>query len=346
MNYVDPDAKECGFMGCGRAQCENRCNPTKEDSMCEPSFPDFTGYRKLEIRNWRCEYGDGVIAHRNEILRSVVGSGVHGIAIEGTDDHDEMGIYIEPPEHLLGVGSQDERGVFTEPRRDYMARTAEEGERSYHGDVDLTIYSLGKYLRLALKGNPTALIPLYAPPESILVNTRFGFELRENREWFLSQRAVHRFLGYMQAQHERMMGGGKRNRVPKRSELIDAYGWDVKYGSHALRLAYQGLEVATDGHLTLPLKEDVRSRVLDVKNGNVSRDEVSEEITFISNRIQKLLDTGDTPLPKEPNMALIEAWALHARREFWGWITPGEGSFLGMDAIWYRRYLEGSFAGW
>src|SRR5512142_1216582 len=32
-----------------------------------------------------------------EILRTVVGSGVHGIAIAGTDDHDEMGVYVEPP---------------------------------------------------------------------------------------------------------------------------------------------------------------------------------------------------------------------------------------------------------
>ncbi|HET6563038.1 MAG TPA: hypothetical protein VFG72_14270 [Marmoricola sp.] len=43
------------------------------------------------------EHGDSNVALPNEILRSVVGSGVHGIAIEGTDDHDEMGIYIEPP---------------------------------------------------------------------------------------------------------------------------------------------------------------------------------------------------------------------------------------------------------
>ncbi|MGH3741925.1 MAG: hypothetical protein ACRDT8_12995 [Micromonosporaceae bacterium] len=48
------------------------------------------------------EYGDPAIALPNQILRSVVGSGVHGIAIEGTDDRDEMGVYIEPAEHVLG----------------------------------------------------------------------------------------------------------------------------------------------------------------------------------------------------------------------------------------------------
>lgn len=49
------------------------------------------------------EYGDPQVALPNEILRSVVGSGVHGIATEGTDDHDEMGVYIEPPGYTLGA---------------------------------------------------------------------------------------------------------------------------------------------------------------------------------------------------------------------------------------------------
>lgn len=35
------------------------------------------------------EYGDPQVALPNEILRSVVGSGVHGIALEGTDSASE-----------------------------------------------------------------------------------------------------------------------------------------------------------------------------------------------------------------------------------------------------------------
>ena len=60
------------------------------------------------------EYGDREVALPNEILRSVVGSGVHGIAIEGTDDHDEMGVFIAPPEHALSPA---------EHREDYVWRT-------------------------------------------------------------------------------------------------------------------------------------------------------------------------------------------------------------------------------
>ncbi len=255
------------------------------------------------------EYGDPHVALPNEILRSVVGSGVHGIAIAGTDDHDEMGVYVEPPEYALGV---------EEHRDDYIWRTQPEGVRSGHGDTDLVLYSLRKYLRLAIKGNPTVMLPLFAPDESLIVLTALGEELRSMRAAFLSQEAVERFLGYMQSQHERMLGQSSRH-VPNRPELIERYGWDVKYGSHALRLAYQGHEIASTGTLSLPLPDRERERVLSVKRGEVGRDEVSAEIAGLEAEVRTLLDEGRTPLPATADRDLITAWAVAAHRRHWGW---------------------------
>lgn len=255
------------------------------------------------------EYGDRDIALRGEILRSVVGSGVHGIAIAGTDDHDELGVYIAPAEHVLGPG---------EHREDYVWRTQPEGARSGPGDTDLILYSLRKYLRLAIKGNPTALLPLYAPEDQLITVTELGHELRSMRQQFLSQQAVERFLGYMHSQHERMLGQSKRN-VPNRPELIEKHGWDVKYGSHALRLAYQGLEIASAGTLSLPLPATERQRVLAVKSGEVPRSEVSAEISKLETRVRALLDEDRTPLPERANLDDITAWAVSAQRRQWDW---------------------------
>ncbi|WP_116950244.1 nucleotidyltransferase domain-containing protein [Jiangella endophytica] len=256
------------------------------------------------------EYGDPDVALPNEILRSVVGSGVHGIAIAGTDDHDEMGVYIEPPESVVGL-------LPRQPH--YVWRTQPEGVRSGHGDTDLVLYSLRKYLKLALKGNPTVLLPLYAPEADLVVVSPLGTELRALAGAFLSRQAAERFLGYMTAQHERMLGSGRRNRVPNRPELIERYGWDVKYGSHALRLAYQGREIALDGRLSLPLRPDERERVLAVKRGEVARDEVSVEITAVEAEVRTALDGGRSPLPPEADRRRISAWAVDAQRRHWGW---------------------------
>jgi uncharacterized protein len=40
------------------------------------------------------------IAERGLILRTTVGSVVHGLSNPGTDDRDELGICVEPPEYL------------------------------------------------------------------------------------------------------------------------------------------------------------------------------------------------------------------------------------------------------
>lgn len=257
------------------------------------------------------EHGDREVAMAGEILRTVVGSGVHGIAIPGTDDHDEMGVFVEPPEAVVGL-----RG----PVEHYVYRTQPEGARSGPGDTDLVMYSLRKYLRLATKGNPTVLLMLYAPAEAVLGTKPLGEELRALAPAVLSQRAVHRFVGYLTAQRERLTGGGRRGRVPNRPELVARYGYDVKYASHALRLAYQGLEIVRDGRLTLPMPPVERERVLRVKRGDVSvMAEVLAEIDTVQTEIDEILAAGRTPLPAEPDLAAISAWSVDAHRRHWGW---------------------------
>jgi hypothetical protein len=257
------------------------------------------------------EYGDRAIAMSGEILRTVVGSGVHGIAIAGTDDHDEMGVFIEPATHVVGLHG---------PLDHYVFRTQPEGARSGHGDTDLVMYSLRKYLRLATKGNPTVLLPLYAPEDAIVVCNRLGEELRELGPSLLSRKAVHRFLGYMHSQRERLLGLGRRSRVPNRPELVERYGYDVKYASHALRLAYQGLEIARDGRLTLPMPDGERERVLRVKRGEVPvLDDVLREITGVQERVEGLLTSGRTPLPEDADIDRISAWAAGAHQRQWAW---------------------------
>jgi uncharacterized protein len=262
------------------------------------------------------EHGDRAAALGGEILRTVVGSGVHGIAIPGTDDHDEMGVFVEPPGVLLGVGP----GASGRRAERYVFRTQPEGARSGPGDTDLVMYGLRRYLGLATKGNPTALLPLYAPADAVLVLTPLGEELRAMAPALLSQQAVHRFLGYLHAQRERLLGRGSRHGVPNRPELVERYGYDVKYASHALRLAFQGREVARHARLTLPMPVAERERVLAVKRGEVpDLSEVVAEIADVEAQVQRLLAEGGTSLPERPDLGAISAWSVNAYRRHWEW---------------------------
>jgi hypothetical protein len=91
------------------------------------------------------------------------------------------------------------------------------------------------------------LLVLYAPSDSVLVCRPLGQQLRALAPALLSRKAVHRFVGHVSSQRERLLGRGRRGRVPNRPELVARHGYDVKYASHALRLAYQGLEIVRDG---------------------------------------------------------------------------------------------------
>ncbi len=93
------------------------------------------------------------IADENTVLRGQVGSGLHGVTT-GNDDRDEMGVAIEPPAYVIGNAKFEQ----------YQWRTQPEGVRSGKGDLDLVIYSLRKWARLAAQGNPTVLLLMYIPP--------------------------------------------------------------------------------------------------------------------------------------------------------------------------------------
>jgi predicted nucleotidyltransferase len=198
-----------------------------------------------------------------------------------------------------------------------VARTQPEGARSGPGDTDLVAYTLRKYLRLATKGNPTALLPLFAPAPELLTTSELGDELRELGPRFLSREAADRFLGFMRSQRNRLVSARD---VPNRPELVERYGYDVKYASHALRLAMQGREITLHGRLSLPMPAAERERVLEVKRGDV-RDlsVVLAEIDSVAGEVQSALDTGNTPLPQSPDLDAITAWSIDAHRRHWGW---------------------------
>src|ERR671910_1604536 len=118
------------------------------------------------------------LVERGTILRATVGSTVHGLHHGGQDDRDEMAVFVEPPEYLLGLARARNILSGLYGFEHFIERTQPEGVRSGPGDLDLVAYSLRKYVRLALKGHPTILLLLFVPEELLMVKTELGEELR------------------------------------------------------------------------------------------------------------------------------------------------------------------------
>ena len=255
------------------------------------------------------------IVEQTTILRGTVGSTLHGLHHGGQDERDEMAIFLEPAEFLVGLRLA-RTGSRWSTFEHFIERSQPEGSRSGPGDLDLVSYTLRKWLRLALSGNPTVLLLLFSPPESLLVCTARGDALRALAPAIVSRQAGPRYLGYLRAQKERLLGTRGQRRV-NRPELIAALGFDTKYAMHVVRLGYQGIELLTTGRLTLPMPEPVRSRIMQIRLGERSEDEVVAEIEKVE---QQLIQANEaSPLPERPDHERVNAFVVDAYREAWGW---------------------------
>ena len=101
------------------------------------------------------------------ILLVEVGSAAHGTGLPGGEDHDELGVVVETPAQVLGLGQPGMRSV--------MQRTQPEGSRSGPGDTDRTLHPLRRFIHLAASGNPSILMSYWAP---VIYETAAGAELR------------------------------------------------------------------------------------------------------------------------------------------------------------------------
>jgi hypothetical protein len=154
------------------------------------------------------------------ILLVEVGSTAHGTGIPGGEDYGQLGVVVELPHEILGL---NERGFVT-----VMQRTQPEGARSGPGDVDRTLHSLRRFVRLAGSGNPSILMALWAPIDHA---TAEGKQLQNLGDAFVGRHVVPRYRGYMQSQAQRLLGtrggGHGRRGGGQREELVDTHGYDT-----------------------------------------------------------------------------------------------------------------------
>lgn len=240
------------------------------------------------------------------ILESVAGSTLHGTAVsDGLEDLDLMAVVLEDARQLAGFSPQDV----------WVTRTKPNGVRSEAGDVDRAAYGLRKYLSLALKGNPTVLLPLFAPLHLLRELTEEGRQLRALAPALVSKQALEPFRGYMRQQHERLLGTRGQKNVT-RPELVERFGYDTKYAGHILRLGFQGEELLLTGRITLPMPESQRALVVAVRSGEYTLPQVSALIDEAETRLAAA--GARSPLQLYPRVQFVEAWMLETYLSHWG----------------------------
>src|SRR5215471_17984592 len=238
---------------------------------------------------------------QNLIHLFVGGSELHGAKVGATDDTDLYGVYIEDPEHALGLS----------PREHYVWSTAGDDRRNGPDDVDVTLYSLRKWAGMAAKSNATALHFLFAEPHEVSPGT--WRKIQKHRQVFLARNSAKQFLGFADDQFKRLTGEKGSGKKGQRPEYIGKFGYDTKAAMHGLRLLYECIELMQNGTITLPRPE--RDLLIEVRSGEWKLVRVLAHAKRLSAEVEKAV--AGSSLPDKVDQDAISRLLAQVQMEFW-----------------------------
>ena len=237
------------------------------------------------------------------ILKTQNGSKLYGLDHAESDD-DYIGIFVEGPDVLFLGGDH----------RTESLRETPDGVRNGPGDVDGQAYSVRHFFHLAAKGNPSLLAILFTPNRSIVDSTELGRKILASRELFVSAQAAGPFKGYMLAQLDRLTGQ-RKGHIPNRPELVEEFGYDVKYAQQVARLAFQGIEFLTEGKITLPMPEHEKNICMGIRQGYYSYKACIDLLQMLLSQIGEAASA--TQLAEKPDMKGIARLSRTIHEQHW-----------------------------
>jgi len=232
----------------------------------------------------------------------VGGSQLHGAKVEGYDDLDIYGCYVEPAERILGL----------DPIEHFVWSSGSDREKNTAHDVDVTMYSLRRWGALMLKGNPAILHYLYARGEVSLAQNVWA-DILAMRPYLVSKKAARQYIAFANAQRMRLTGERGMGRHGQRQDLVEKYGYDTKFAMHYVRLLFECKELLSEKCLTLPLPQ--KDLLIKIRTGEYKESEVFAMGIALDEECQRLLATSD--LPEEPDRQLLSIAIAKAYRKHW-----------------------------
>jgi predicted nucleotidyltransferase len=232
----------------------------------------------------------------------VGGSQLHGAKVEGYDDLDIYGCYVEPPERILGLDAIEH----------FVWSSGSDRQKNTANDVDVTMYSLHRWGELMMKGNPAILHYLYAAGEVNLPQNVWS-HISQIRERLISKKSASQYVGFANSQRMRLTGERGMGRHGQRPDLVEKFGYDTKFAMHYIRLLLECKELLSEKCLTLPLPG--KDLLIKIRTGGFAQREVLEMGASLDSECQQLLAKSD--LPDEPDAHLLSTTIAMAYRDHW-----------------------------
>ena len=222
----------------------------------------------------------------NIVLLVVAGSHAYGLNTEESD-LDIRGISMGTPDSILGLESFD---VFE------------------NKNTDTVIYSMKRFMELAMKGAPNVLEILFSRPENILYcDEKIGKMLLDNRDIFLSKRIYYSFKGYAK---NALKDAEKRLETnPKKAD---------KYAMHYIRLCLEVITLLNGNDLTDVLKNN-QDMLMRIRNGSMRNgDKFTEDFYDCIEDFENLLEKAyqNSLLPDTVDVKKVSGLLVEMNKEF------------------------------
>ncbi len=231
----------------------------------------------------------------NIILEGIIGSKAYGLDTEHSDT-DVKGIYLLPTTKILSLGFNQN------------STTKDNQKSKEEGDDDWVYHEVGKFMELAIKGNPTITELLWLEDYTVL--TPLGQLLIDNRKLFLSTKAVLKsYSGYAMGQAERLAKRTAQGMDGYDSSLKNRF---AKHTRHCFRLLLQCRQLLETGELTVRVTPEQREWLFGLGEA-VDADSI---VTKFKEEDTKLLDVVSV-LPDEPARKELDELLYQIRMLKW-----------------------------
>jgi len=255
----------------------------------------------------------------NVQLEVIMGSVAYGVSSD-TSDMDIYG-FCMPPKDYIFPHLRGEIADFSTASKNFQTWQQHHIIDNDSGkEYDLCIYSIQRFFRLCMENNPNMIDALFVPRRCVLFSTGIGELVRENRTLFLHKGCWHKFKGYAYSQLNKM-----KNKKPQgtRTQIVEEYGYDVKFAYHVVRLINEVEQLLVTGDLNL---ESGREQLKAIRRGDWTLDQITEY--FNSKEVQLEQAYADSSLPNAPDESTIRDLLMRCIENHYGSIdsVPNDNS--------------------
>ncbi len=252
------------------------------------------------------------------------------IAYGASSDASDVDIYgfCIPPKHVifphlggevLGFGSDHER--FDQFQKHHI--NDDVAKKQY----DITIYSIIKFFQLCMQNNPNMIDSLFVPRRCILHSTQIAEHVREHRKDFLHKGSWFKFKGYAYSQVHKM-----KIKNPKpgstRYEMVQQYGYDLKFAYHVVRLLNEVEQILIEHDLDL---ERNREQLKSIRRGEWTEEQIIKYFEDKEKQLEKVY--SESSLRHSPDESRIKSILLECLEMHYGSISDAIKTDIAIDKV-------------